>query len=91
MSQATLAEVERLVNELTPAEQVRLLEYLAPRIARAVVPAGSTEAGTRVEDTLVKAERARGWEEFFRIGDAIAAEDRPESPTLTGTLLSMRR
>ena len=30
MSQDTLAEVERLVDELTPAEQVRLLEYLAP-------------------------------------------------------------
>ncbi len=32
MSQATLAEVERLVDELTPAEQVRLLEYLATRL-----------------------------------------------------------
>ncbi len=36
MSQDTLAEVERLVDGLTPAEQVRLLEYLAPRIARAL-------------------------------------------------------
>ena len=81
MSQDTLAEVERLVDELTPAEQLRLLEYLAPRIGRAVASPGAAE----------EAGRAGGWKEFFRIGDAIAAEDRPELPTLTETLLSMRR
>jgi hypothetical protein len=83
--------VERLVDELTPAEQARLLEYLAPRIARAVAPFGSAEEERRVGDAALEQQRVGGWDEFFRIGDAIAAEDRPELPTLTGTLLSMRR
>jgi hypothetical protein len=31
------------------------------------------------------------WQELFRVGDALAAEDPPESPTLTATVLAMRR
>jgi hypothetical protein len=90
MSRNALVEAERLVDELTPAEQVRLLEYLAPRIASAVA-APSMETERRVEDAAQEGKRAEGWEEFFRAGDAIAAEDRPGLPTLTETLLSMRR
>ncbi len=91
MSQDTLAEVERLVDGLTPAEQVRLLEYLAPRIARALALPGSMGTGSGKERVEQQGGRAGGWEEFFHTGDVIAAEDRPDFPTLTGTLLSMRR
>ncbi len=31
------------------------------------------------------------WEKFFRVGNALAAEDPPESQTLTATVLAMRR
>jgi len=31
------------------------------------------------------------WQELFRLGDALAAEDPPSSPTLTATVLAMRR
>jgi hypothetical protein len=38
-------------------------------------------------------ERSEGtaWQELLRVGDALAAEDPPESPTLTAAVLAMRR
>jgi hypothetical protein len=78
----TLAEVQRLVDELSPLEQVRLLEYLAPRIGRAVASMAALESGS---------EQAATWAQFFRIGDRLASGDRPGSETLTAALLAMRR
>ena len=40
----------------------------------------------RRSDTLDQA-----WEQFFRIGDALAEKDTPDGDTLTSTVLSMRR
>ena len=34
---------------------------------------------------------ADAWQEFFRVGDALAAEDSPGSQTLTAAVLAMRR
>ena len=31
------------------------------------------------------------WQELFRVGDALAVSDPPESQTLTATVLAMRR
>jgi len=81
MSETRLAQLERLVDELTPQEQARLLEYLAPRIAWAVA-AGAPASATA---------DANGWQEFFRLGDALCAESPPGSPTLTAALFAMRR
>jgi hypothetical protein len=43
----------------------------------------------------IQSESARSdvdaWQELFRIGDALAAEDTPGSPTLTDAVLTMRR
>jgi hypothetical protein len=36
-------------------------------------------------------ETAEAWEEFFRLGDAIAASDTPVAGTLTAAVLVMRR
>jgi uncharacterized membrane protein len=36
-------------------------------------------------------EPAEAWEEFFRLGDALAASDMPASETLTAAVLAMRR
>ena len=84
MADSTLEQVQRLVDELTPLDQVRLLEYLTPRIAR-IVAASYTgvPASTRVN--------ADAWAEFFRVGDALAASDTLEGDTLTTTVLAMRR
>jgi len=43
----------------------------------------------------MQSESARGgesaWQELFRVGDALAAEDLPGSQTLTAAVLAMRR
>jgi len=83
MTAATLDQVQHLVDQLSPFEQVKLLEYLAPRIVRAVTqqPAPSTS----------RAQHESAWAELFRIGDTIAAHDTPSSDTLTATVVAMRR
>jgi hypothetical protein len=84
MGNTTLDQVQRLVDHLTPLDQVRLLAYLTPRIARIVAsmyPATPTSTPSN----------AAAWKEFFRIGDALAASDRPDSQTLTTAVLTMRR
>jgi len=43
-------------------------------------PAAVTSPGT-----------AAAWEEFFRLGDALAASDTPGAETLTAAVLAMRR
>jgi hypothetical protein len=80
---ATLDQVQQLVDQLSPLEQVKLLEYLTPRIARAV----AQQPGTPV----VHKEYQGAWAELFRIGDMIAASDTDDTPTLTTTVVSMRR
>ncbi len=46
MAETTLDRVRRLVDQLSPREQVHLLEYLTPRIAQAVDAAMPNSAGT---------------------------------------------
>ena len=84
MSAANLTEVQRLVDRLTPLDQVRLLEYLTPRIARVVIGMQRTPV-TQVSS------QADAWQAFFRIGDALAEDDQPDTPTLTQTVMMMRR
>ena len=84
MADSTLEHVQRLVDELTPLDHVRLLEYLTPRIARTVAASyAAVPASTPVN--------ADAWAEFFRVGDALAASDALEGDTLTTTVLAMRR
>jgi hypothetical protein len=80
MAQVTLEQVERLVDELRPIEQVHLLQYLTPRIARAVS-----------QSQIAPPPLYEAWREFFRIGDTIANGDAPEGETLTQAVISMRR
>ena len=83
MAAATLDQVQQLVDQLSPLEQVKLLEYLSSRIARAVAQQQITAvARSQYEDA---------WAELFRLGDAIAASDTNEATTLTRSVLSMRR
>jgi hypothetical protein len=84
MTTTTLEQVQRLVDQLTPLEQVRLLEYLTPRLVHAV-------ANARAPQSAARPAHADAWQEFFRIGDALAATDKPGMNTMTTTLLAMRR
>lgn len=83
MAAATLDQVQHLVDQLSPFEQVKLLEYLAPRIVRAVAQQPTT--------LVPSAQYAGAWAELFRLGDAIAASDTDASATLTATVAAMRR
>lgn len=79
----TLTQAQHLIDRLTPSDQVRLLAYLTSRIARlveALPPAPSPQASG-----------AAAWQEFFHLGDSLATTDKPESPTLTTAILTMRR
>jgi hypothetical protein len=70
------------VDQLSPLEQLRLLASLTPRIVRAVAAAPSGISPRPTGDA---------WTEFFRLGDALAAEDKPTGETLTAAVLRMRR
>jgi hypothetical protein len=84
MADSTLDQVQRLVDRLTPLDQVRLLTYLTSRVARvmeSIYPAMS----------ISTSENTASWQEFFRLGDALTTNDTAESPTLTAAVLKMRR
>ncbi len=83
MAAATLDQVQHLVDQLSPLEQVKLLEYLAPRIVRAVAQQPATlVAASQYQDA---------WAELFQLGEDIAASDTAASATLTATVAAMRR
>jgi hypothetical protein len=84
MTIATLETVQRLIDQLTPVEQVRLLEYLTPRIVRAVT---THQPAMKTHDTPI----SEAWQRFFQIGDALAVSDQSDRPTLTQTVQRMRR
>ena len=82
MAAATLDQVQHLVDQLSPLEQVKLLEYLASRIVRAMAQQPATPAPP--------AHYEGAWAELFRLGNAIAASEITTSATLTSTVSAMR-
>ena len=84
MAENTLNQIQRLVEQLSPREQAHLLAFLALRMAQVVTATAPTASHTPPET-------AAAWEEFFRLGDALAASDTLASETLTAAVLAMRR
>jgi hypothetical protein len=84
VAESTLDQIQRLVAQLSPHEQAHLLASLALRMAQ-VVTATAHPASTTPPET------AAAWEEFFRLGDALAASDTPATETLTAAVRRMRR
>jgi hypothetical protein len=74
----SLKEVEAMVDALPAADQVRLLQYLVPRLADAVL-AGEPD----------RASLDRAWQEFRRVGDRLAAA--PKGQSITQAITDMRR
>ena len=74
----SLKEIEALVDALGPADQLRLLQYLVPRPADAVL-AGEPD----------RVDAADAWREFRRVGERLAATSNGES--ITQTISDMRR
>ena len=67
-----------MVDALEPMDQVRLLQYLVPRLTDAMLAgnAGRTDADS-------------AWREFRRVGDRLAATSNGES--ITQAISDMRR
>lgn len=84
MAESTLNQVQRLVEELSPHEQAHLLASLALRMAQAVTSPSHPAAVTSPEP-------GEAWEEFFRLGEALAHSETSAAETLTATVLAMRR
>jgi hypothetical protein len=84
MPAATLEEAQRLVDRLTPLDQVHLAEYLISRIACAVASAQPVVPAASSPDTDT-------WQAFFRLGDTLATLEAPGTETLTQAVLSARR
>jgi hypothetical protein len=84
MAENTLHQVQRLVAQLSPAEQAHVLASLALWLAQVVTSTSSPAA-------VMPPEPAEAWEEFFRLGDALAASDTPGAETLTAAVLAMRQ
>lgn len=84
MATTTLEKAQRLVDQLTPSEKSILIEYLASQNHETIV-AGKTTVSA--ENPVY----SDAWRTFFRIGDALAASDQPEAPTMTEAVMMMRR
>jgi hypothetical protein len=84
MADSRLAQVQQLVDQLSPHEQVRLLAYLTTRLAQVVAALPPTHSE-------IASEPSDAWESFFQLGDMLAATDSPEHQTLTAAVLAMRR
>jgi hypothetical protein len=82
MPESTLDQAQRLVDQLTPYDQVQLLAYLASRLAQVVPAQPPAPRGPEAADA---------WEAFFQLGEELAATDTPECETLTTAVLAMRR
>lgn len=63
---ASLKQIEAMVDALGPQDRARLLQYLIPRIGEREVKHGSGE---------------QAWEEFRRVGSRLAATSNGESIT----------
>lgn len=84
MATVTPEQIQRMIDQLNPADQARLLEYLTQRVAR---PSPLlSPAGTSGEPATADA-----WSHFFCIGDTIAALDTPDAETLTAAVTRGRR
>lgn len=78
----TLGELEASIAQLNLQDQVRLLQYLTPRIACAVLARGSNAPGN---------EAGEPWQRFRTLGGQLAATSVPGAASLTDAVSQMRR
>jgi hypothetical protein len=80
----TLNLVQQLADQLSVAEQLQLLAYLAPKLADALGDKQDDEEGD-------EGEHFTAWDTFFAVGDALADDDGAPGQSMTDTVISMRR
>jgi hypothetical protein len=84
MTESKLAQARSLADQLAPADQARLVAYLAARLALAVAPLERPPAVGQTEAT-------EAWQRHCKIGDSLAQGEASTGETLTSAVLSMRR
>lgn len=82
MSVTTLNEIKESVEKLDLPDQVRLLEYLTPKIASAVLTSPRTTSQTEADSA---------WRRYRSLGERLAATSVRGAPSLTDTVSQMRR
>lgn len=86
MNAITFSYVQSLVDQLSPLDQARLIQYLTPKITHTVATAyrePSTNMGS--------AEARDAWERLFEIGDSLNVLASVSDETLTETIQQIRR
>ncbi len=86
MNGITLSYIQTLVDQLSPLDQARLLQYLTPKITRTVATAYKEQSSSPIST-----EAKNAWEQFFKIGDSLNALPSVTQETLTETIQQMRR
>jgi hypothetical protein len=84
MTESKLAQARSLADQLGPADQARLVAYLAARLALAVAPLEIPPAASQTE-------AAEAWQRLWKIGEEISQSDTSTGESLTSAVLSMRR
>lgn len=82
MSVTTLNEIKESVEKLDLPDQVRLLEYLTPKIASAVLTSARTTSQTEADSA---------WRRYRSVGERLAATSVHGAPSLADTVSQMRR
>jgi hypothetical protein len=77
-----LGEIEASIAELGLPDQVRLLQYLAPRIAGAVLNSSAVDPNPAPNGAL---------QQFRALGQRLAATSVPGAPSLTEAISRQRR
>jgi hypothetical protein len=85
MSATTLSEIKAAVETLDLPDQVRLLEYLTPKVARAVLAA--PHAHSRNDDLYGDV----ALRHYRSLGERLAATSTRGAPSLTDAVSEMRR
>lgn len=81
MRPLTLGEIKASVEKLDLPDQVRLLEYLTPKIAGAVLATRSNS----------EADIQEAWRRYRSAGERLGAASANGAPSLTDTVSQMRR
>ena len=82
MSVPSLQKIESSIARLDLSDQVRLLQYLAPKIADAVLSRAESDGVGNTEEAVGR---------YFALGDQLAATSVAGSPSLTDAISQRRR
>jgi hypothetical protein len=85
MSTAKLSEIEALIEALDLEDQARLLQFLTPRIAGAILSEGSAT------DIQPSRKTNAAWHAYRAAGDRLAKTSTPGSTSVTEAVNQSRR